>query len=169
MKMIVAVTRDWGIGLQGDMLHSLPEDMAFFRQMTRGAALVMGRATLDSFPGGRPLKGRPNLVFTRDAAFAREGVTVLHDIADLRAALADWPGEVFVIGGGQIYRWLAPYCEVAYVTKMELTLPADSFFVDLDNEPGWQLAEQGAQQSSARDGTRYRFCTYRNSAVQPLP
>lgn len=169
MKMIVAVTQDWGIGRAGDLLCSLPEDMAFFRATTRGAALVMGRATLDSFPGGRPLPGRPNLVFTRDAAFCREGAHVLHDIADLKAALRDWEGEVYVIGGAQIYRWLAPYCEAAYVTKMELTLPADSFFVDLDAAPGWQLVDAGQRQISTKDGVAYRICTYHNTAPQPLP
>lgn len=167
MKLIAAVTQNWGLGLDGRLLHSIPEDMAYFRAATRGAAVVMGRATLDSFPGGRPLKGRTNLVLTRSPGFAREGVQVLHGTEELPAALAGAdPDAVFVIGGASVYRELLPYCDTALITKMELTLPADAFLPDLDAEPGWRLADAGERAESG--GTGYRFCRYRNGCVRPL-
>lgn len=168
MKLIVAVTQNWGIGQNNALLKSLPEDMAFFRAKTAGAVLLMGRATLDSFPGGRPLKGRTNLVLTRDRAFERPGVTVLHSLQQAAQALEGQSTEnVFVIGGASVYAQLLPYCDTAYVTKMELTLPADSFFPNLDEMPGWILTQDGVPAQSGE--TLYRFCEYRNTRVQPLP
>ena len=170
MKLIVAVTENWGIGEKGGLLKSLPEDMAFFREKTRGAAVVMGQTTLESFPGSRPLKGRTNLVLSLDPSFAPEGVTVLRSVAELRDALATLPDaqreNVWVIGGGSIYRLLLPYCDEAYVTRMALTLPADVYFPALDAEPGWHEADPGTPQLSG--GVEYRFTRWENAAVRPL-
>lgn len=172
LKMIVAVTQDWGIGANGGMLCSLPEDMAFFRTQTRGAVVIMGRATLDSFPGGRPLKGRVNIVLTRDAAFEREGVVVAHTVAEALSAAANavvekiaggcCAPEVYVIGGEQVYRQLLPWCTMAWVTKMETQMPADRFFPDLDKEEGWHTDGVGEEMASEKNGVKYRFCRYVN-------
>ena len=78
MKMIVCVAEDFGIGNNNDLLFSLPPDMKFFRETTMGKVIIMGRGTLDSFPNGKPLKNRTNIVLTRDKNFSREGVIVLH-------------------------------------------------------------------------------------------
>ena len=170
MKLIVAVTENWGIGAKGGLLKSLPEDMAFFREKTRGAAVVMGQTTFESFPGRRPLKGRANLVLSQDASFAPESVTVLRSVEELRAALAALPeaqrDNVWVIGGGSIYRLLLPYCDEAYITRMALTLPADVYFPDLDAEPDWTEVDPGTPQVSG--GVGYRFTRWRNAAVRPL-
>ena len=168
MNAIVAVDENWGIGKDGGMLFHLPGDLKYFREMTRGKTLLMGRATLDSLPGGRPLPGRVNLVLSRDPGFKREGVTVLRSFAELKRALSGLPGdEVMLIGGGSLYAQLIDCCKTAYVTKIAAAAPADSFFPKLDARPGWILASCSENHEDA--GISYRFCEYRNSKVLELP
>ena len=101
MDMIVAVDSNWGIGYGNKLLVSIPEDMKFFRKKTMNHVVVMGRRTLESFPGGRPLKNRTNIVLTRNEAFRPDGAAVVHDIRELMAYLhRNCRGqEVFCIGG----------------------------------------------------------------------
>ena len=79
MDMIVAVDENWRIGINGGMLTSIPEDMKFFRTMTKDSVVVMGRKTLESFPGGKPLKNRVNIVLTKNSAYNPEGVVTVWD------------------------------------------------------------------------------------------
>ncbi len=171
MKLIVRVDKNWGIGLAGDLQCPLPEDMAFFRSATKGATVIMGRTTLESFPGGRPLKGRTNIVLTRSAAFAREGVVTVPCIARLALALqqagAD-PDNIFCIGGAAVYRQLLPYCDTALITHMDIACEADAWFPALDKEPGWSVAEAGETLVS-EGGIPYRISTWRNACPLPLP
>lgn len=159
MELIVAVSRDWGIGKNGDLLFSIPEDMKFFRTTTQGKTVVMGRKTLESLPGGRPLKNRRNIVLTRDADLQVEGAEVCHTPEEVRAAVADEPGDrVMVMGGAQIYRLLLDDCDKAYVTKVDASAEADSFFPDLDALDDWRLESRSEEKE--HEGLRYRFCTY---------
>ena len=133
MKLIVAVDERWGIGKDGDLLLSIPDDMRFFREMTRSAVLVMGYNTLISFPGSKPLPGRLNIVLN-DAQGCREsGAVICRSLDQLFRFLNSFGSdEVFVIGGGSIYRQLLPYCNIAYITKMRFDGGADTFIPDLD-------------------------------------
>lgn len=168
LKAIVAVCDDWGIGCDGDMVIENRADMRHFVRMTRGGTVVMGRRTLESLPGGRPLKDRRNIVITRDAAFARAGVEVVHSIDELLAAVAG-EREAWVIGGGEIYRQLLPYCTEAVITKTHAIRPADTFFPNLDEDPAWELVEESEEQvtqpGEGDEGLSYRFCTYRRRAA----
>ncbi len=155
MRAIVAVCRDWGIGKDGDLLVHNKEDMHSFVRHTTGGTVVMGRSTLDSFPGGRPLKNRRNIVLTRQIGFAREGVDVAHSVDEALALVADAdPDTVWVIGGASVYRQLLPYCEGAVVTKFDELRDADTFFPDLDADPAFEIAE-------TEEGETCRFVTYR--------
>lgn len=159
MNLIFSADRNWGIGKENGLLFRVPGDMAFFKQKTLGKTVVMGRATLDSLPGGKPLPGRDNIVLTRDETFAREGVAVCRSLKDLFGLLAVLRDEdVFIIGGEQIYRQLMPYCARAYITRWDAAAEADAFVPDFDTESGWQLAEQS--EWVEEKGVRYRFCTY---------
>ena len=80
MKLIVAVARDWGIGCDGNLLFDLPEDMSFFKKTTINKVVVMGRSTLMSFPGSKPLKDRTNIVLTRNKEFKRDDVIICNSI-----------------------------------------------------------------------------------------
>lgn len=174
LNLIAAVTKDWGIGAKGAMLCSLPEDMAFFRTMTAGAVVIMGRATLEALPEAKPLKGRDNIILTRNEAYVCEGASVVHSAAQALEAAAEIVVEriargesmpqVYVIGGGEVYRQLLPYCAGAWITKMELDAPAEVFFPDLDALPDWRLTHEGETLSSVKDGVAFCICRYTNTA-----
>lgn len=166
MNAIVNVDAGWGIGRDGDLIFPIPEDMRFFRQTTTGKIVVMGRRTLQSFPGGKPLKNRVNIVLTRDKGFAAEGAIICHSLNELQAALTPYAAEdVFVVGGEAVYRQLIDHCSTAYVTKVHGTAPADNHFPNLDEMPNWRLVQQSEVQHSG--GVDFSFCTYQNR--QPLP
>lgn len=161
MKLIVAIDEKWGIGKDGSLLLSIPEDMRFFREKTRTAVLVVGYATLQSFPGGKPLPHRRNIVLSTRRGLKVEGAEVCSSLDELFDLLGDTdPDNVFVIGGGSVYRQLFSYCDTAYVTKMFFDGRADTFMPDLDRELGWSLEE--ASEIKEHDGVRYQFLTYHN-------
>ena len=157
MKMIVAVSKNWGIGKNGDLLFSIPSDMKFFRETTKGATVIMGRKTLDSFPGGKPLKNRINIVLTNDKNFAREGVVVCHSKEEVLAETEKYD-NVFVIGGGAIYSMFLENCHTAYITKVNADADADTFIDNFDNLSEWELSEESLP--SEDNGYVLRFCKY---------
>ncbi len=156
MEAIVAVNADWGIGAQGTQSVVLRADRKHFRELTDGAAVIVGRKTLEDFPGGRPLKGRHNIVVTRQA-LEIEGAQVAHTTGEA-LALAGAYERCLVIGGASVYRQFFPYLDRVEVTKIDLSPVSDSFFPDLDREPDWDCVSQGPWQEE--DGVRYCFCTY---------
>ena len=161
MDIIAAVTSDWGLGKSGKLLFSIPDDMRFFREKTANCAVIMGKNTLLSFPNGKPLKGRVNIVLSRDESFSPDGVIMARSISDIPGILRGLEDRrVFVIGGGSIYRQLLPFCEKAYITKMDTLIPADTYFPDLDSEKSWRLADVGEEREYS--GVKYRFCVYEN-------
>ena len=139
MNLIVAADANWAIGKDGDQLCYIPEDLKRFQKLTSGHAVILGRKTLATFPGGRPLKNRRNLILSTREGFQAEGAEVF---SDLPSALAAAPADSFIIGGESIYRQALPYCDRAYVTKLEKTFPADRFFPDLDRDPEWEVIEK---------------------------
>ena len=159
VSAIVAVSPDWGIGDGKGMLYRLPGDLKYFRQVTMGHPVIMGRKTLDSFPGGKPLPGRENIVLTRDKAYAKEGVTVVHSVAALRRLLSARPEEhFFVIGGGEIYQKLLPDCDTCYVTMVETEAPIEAsvFFPDLRKKRSWKMSCV-SEPHTEESGAVYRF------------
>lgn len=158
MNAIVAVDRNWAIGKEGDQLVYIPEDLKRFHALTQGHAVVLGRKTMLTFPGGRPLKGRRNLVLSRDPGFAPEGVEVFHDVDSLLAAA---PEDAFVTGGESVYRALLPHCSTVYVTRIDAAFPADRYFPDLDALPQWSVCEQSGILED--NGFRFQYVTYRRS------
>ena len=157
MKLIVAVSENWGIGKNNDLLFSIPKDMKFFRETTMGKTVILGRKNLESFPGGKPLPKRPNIILTRDKNFAVEGAIVVNSIEELMALPID-KDEAFVIGGEEIYRQLLPYCDRCYVTKVKETADADKFMVNLDENSEWELKCQSEEIED--NGHIITFCTY---------
>lgn len=156
MQLIVVVDKLWGIGQDGDQLIYIPADLKRFKALTTGHPVILGRKTLATFPNGRPLSGRRNLILSRSANFQVEGAEVFASIEDIcRAA----PEDAFVIGGGSVYRALLDRCDTAYVTKLDATWPADTFFPNLDEDGGWTVAEEG--EPLAYEGVSFRYVTYR--------
>ena len=159
MNCIVAVDNNWGIGRKNQLLVSIPADMRFFRTETTGKTVIMGRTTLESFPGGKPLKNRFNIVVTRDPNYKVPDAAVVHSVEEAAELAAKHPSEeVYVIGGASIYRQFLPFCDTAYVTKIDYRYDADTFFPDLDADPEWECVEEGEEQTYC--DIIYRFTKY---------
>ncbi len=156
MDLIVAVYEDWGIGCDGTQPVALSADRRFFREMTRGAAVIAGRRTVSDFPGGKPLPGRKNILLSRQDMEV-PGFTVCHSPEEAAAAAKD-AERSFVIGGGSIYRQMLPLCQRAYVTKVSACPRSDTYFPDLDADPGWHLQE--ILLSGEENGIKYEMCLY---------
>ena len=156
MEAIVAVFSDWGIGSEGTQQIVLKADRAHFRELTAGAAVIVGRRTMEDFPGGRPLKGRNNIVVTRQK-LTIEGAEVAHDTAEALELAKKYP-RTLVIGGASIYRQFLPWVDTVHITKIDRAPASDSFFEDLDASPAWSLTEQTPWQEE--DSVRYCFATY---------
>jgi dihydrofolate reductase len=156
MEAIVAVFADWGIGCEGTQQVVLKADRAHFREKTMGAAVIVGRRTLADFPGGKPLKGRNNIVISRQN-IEIEGAELAHSTDQAIALAAKYPRAV-VIGGASVYRQMLPYLDQVHVTKIDLSPRSDSFFENLDANPAFRVREEGDWQEEA--GVRFRFVTY---------
>ena len=160
MKAILSADRHWGIGYQNKLLVSIPSDMRFFREMTEGKVIVMGRKTLESFPNGLPLKKRINVVLTHDRSYQVKDAVIVHDKEELLEELKKYrEDDVFVVGGGSVYELLLPYCDTAYVTRIDMAYQADTFFPDLDQDPEWELTEESDEQTCF--DIEFTFTVYR--------
>lgn len=155
MQAIVAVSRSWGIGRDGQLLFHISADLRRFKALTTGHTVVMGRKTLQSLPGGRGLPGRRNLVLTRQREFAPERAETVHSLAELLALAGD---DAFVIGGQEVYEQLLPYCTRAYVTKVFADVPADAFFPNLGEDPLWRVVSTGEMQEE--NGLTFQYVEY---------
>ncbi len=155
MNLIVAVDQNWAIGKGGDQLVYISEDLKRFKALTLGHPVILGRKTLATFPGGRPLKGRRNLILSATPGYQVENAEVF---PNLDALLATAPEDAFVIGGESVYRALLPHCDTAYVTKIDAAFPADRYFPDLDQDPDWVIDEES--DFMEQDGLKFRYVTY---------
>ena len=161
MNAIVSVTSDWAIGRDGGLAVRNKADMRRFVSLTMGGTVVMGRKTLESFPGG-PLKGRRNVVISRQTGYAPEGVEVAGSPEEALALVsADDPDDVWLIGGESVYRALLDSCERTYVTKNECVREADAWFPNLDEDPSWQV-ESREEGGVTKAGIPFEYVTYRH-------
>lgn len=157
MEAIVAVYSDWGIGSGGTQPVVLKADRAHFKELTDGAAVIVGRKTLGDFPGSRPLKGRHNIVVTRQDIEV-PGAQVAHSTEEALALAAEYE-RCLVIGGASVYRQFMPYLDTVHVTKIDLAPQSDSYFENLDSSPDWERIDEEHWQSEG--DIRYCFVTYK--------
>ncbi len=170
MQAILHCDRNWGIGKKNDLMFRLPRDMAFFRTTTLGKVVVMGSNTLLSFPDGKPLKKRTNIVLwpggERKRA-ERDGFTMVETLDELFDEIRKYPSEdVFVIGGAMMYRTLLPYCSKVLLTKVDADGGAEVFFENLDEKENWKETERGDEITD--NGYPIRFCTYTNLSPERI-
>ncbi len=147
MNVIVAVDKNWAIGKDNRMMWSIPADMKFFRETTKGNIVIMGRKTLESFPQGQPLKNRVNIVITRKKDYKVKGAVIVHSVEEAVKEAKKYEGELFVIGGESIYRAMLAYCDTAYVTKIDHAFDADTYFPNLDEDKEWQMTKISEEQT----------------------
>ena len=156
MELIVAVYDDWGIGRDGTQPVALSADRKFFRETTRGAMVIVGRRTIEDFPGKKPLPGRVNVAISRNVSEI-PGFTVCKTVEEA-AELAKTADRAMVIGGGSIYRQMLPYCDLAHVTKIDYAYQADTYFPNLDEDPEWEMT--GISEEQTYYDLLYEFCRY---------
>ena len=164
MNAIVAVDANWGIGRGNELLFTLRGDLKRFREITTGGTILLGRKTLETFPGGRPLPRRRNVVLTK-SHLEVEGATVVHTIDELLDSVKDEdPESVYVVGGGTVYTALLPYCKRVYMTRIDATAgEPDTYFPNLDKLPGWEVEKE--EPPIVEDGISYRFVDYINKNI----
>ena len=144
MNIIAAVDENWGIGYQGGLLVRIPADMKNFREKTLGRVVVYGRKTLLTFPGGKPLQGRRNLILSKSPGFAPEGAAVSESVPAALELLKGYsPEDIYIIGGESIYREFLPYCNTAYITKIHKSFTCDAFLENLHKDSRWHLTQKG--------------------------
>ncbi len=147
MNLIVAVDKNWAIGKNNKMMWSIPADMKYFREMTKGNIVIMGRKTLESFPQGQPLKNRVNIVITRNKNYKVKDAVIVRSVEEAVEEAKKYEGELFVIGGESIYRAMLKYCDTAYVTKIDHAFDADTYFPNLDEDKEWEMTKISEEQT----------------------
>lgn len=160
--MIAAIDRNWAIGKNGGLIYNVPTDIQFFLQQTTGNIVVYGRKTLESFPGGKPLPNRTNIVLSNQR-FSVDGCVTLHSVSDLAHilnALED-NRDVFICGGASVYEQFAEIADEAYITKIDAEdSDADAFFPNLDKREDWVKRATFVTQTDATSGLNLRFERY---------
>ena len=159
IAMIAAVAENNAIGINNKMPWYLPGDLRYFKGITMGKPIIMGRKTFDSL--GRPLPGRTNIVITRDKAWQHEGVRVVHSLDDAIAlgeniALINGNEEIMVIGGEQIYRMALDKADRLYLTRVYQSFEGDAFFPEID-ESQWQETSRQDLQSGDDEPLTYSY------------
>lgn len=155
MTAIVCVDKNWAIGRDNALLFHISADLKHFRALTTGKTVVMGKNTLLSLPGGRPLPDRRNLVVSTTMA-PREGVEVARSIEEAAALAGE---DAVLMGGAQLYRALLPRCERVLVTQVDAAAEGvDAFFPNLDAAPDWTVETVGEWQEE--NGLRFHYVDY---------
>lgn len=172
IKAIVAVDLNWGIGLGNELLAHLPRDLQRFKDMTLNSTVVMGRKTLESLPGGRPLPHRENIVISRNVTEEKVEEYLAQDIAlftlesfvkaynELKSEGHDL-SNVFIIGGGEIYKQFVDLglVNTVYITKMYKEFEVDTYFPNLDEGVDWEVTNSGDMHEE--NGVQYKYITYK--------
>lgn len=164
--MIISILncdKKWGIGKRNGLLFSLPLDMKFFKETTKGHVVCMGENTLLSFPGSKPLKNRTNIVLSQDTSHNYDDVINVHTFEDFLKQIKKYSeiDDVFIIGGASIYRQTLPYVDEVLLTKVNKDGGAEVFFPNLDEMPEFKCVDEG---EPIMDGDiEIRFTKYVNS------
>ena len=146
MHLIVAVDKNWAIGKNNKLMWSIPADMKYFRETTKGNIVIMGRKTLESFPQSQPLKNRVNIVITNNKDYKVKDA-VVHSIEEALEEAKKYEGIPYVIGGESIYRAMLPYCDTALITKIDHAFDADTYFPNLDEDEEWKMTKISEEQT----------------------
>ena len=166
MKAIVAVNENWGIGCNGALLYTIPEDMQFFKEKTEGKVVVMGYFTFVDLPGSKPLKNRTNIILFDDPELSVDGALVCNSTEQLFDTLSSYDtDDVFIIGGQAVYEQFFEYCSTIYVTKVEDQKAADRHFPNLDELPNWEITSTSEEKE--HEGLKFTFCEYTNTDIKP--
>lgn len=163
VSIIAAIDRNQLIGRDGELPWRLPADLKYFKRMTIGKPIVMGRRTWQSLD--RPLPGRPNIVLTRNAEYKPDGAIVVRDLDQALAVFSDAP-ELMIIGGGQLYRSALPIANRLYLTRIDDEFEGDAWFPRID-WPDWNLVSEQSHPSDEINRMNYNFQVYQRQTENP--
>lgn len=148
MNLIVAVDKNWAIGYKNQLLVRIPDDMKQFREHTEGNVVILGRKTLETFPSGNPLKNRVNIVITHNKNFQAGDSIIVNSVEEMLESIKDFDtNNIYVIGGTSVYEQLLPYVDTAYVTFIDYSYDADSYFPNLDKSEDWMMVDESEEQT----------------------
>ncbi len=164
MNLIVAVEKNWGIGLGGTMPWHISADLRYFKENTLGKTVIMGRKTLLSFPNQKPLPKRENIILSTNEGYDVEGAKVINSLDKISEYQNS--DDTFIIGGGSIYKALLPYCKYAYVTKIDKEFECDTYFENLDMLDNWKMINPGEKLNE--NGIDFCFTVYENLSPKAL-
>jgi len=165
LSIIVAQSQNRVIGINNKLPWYLPEDLKYFKRITQGKPIIMGRKTYESI--GRPLLGRTNIVITRDGDYQAPGIKVVHtleqalDLAE-QQALVDGSEEALVIGGAEIYALTLPQADRLYLTQVHAQVEGDAFFPAIDKDQ-WQEALRQDFNADGPNPYNYSFIVYQRA------
>lgn len=163
ISLIAAVAQNGVIGLNNDMPWHLPDDFAFFKRKTSHHAIIMGRKSLNAL--GKPLPNRANFVITRNPTFTAEGVTVLHTLDEALAEAQQvdqqryQTGELFIIGGAEIYQMALPIATTLYLTEIHQAYDGDTYFPEFDKRE-WREVSRQPHPTDERHAASFDFVEY---------
>lgn len=159
MQAIVVVDENWAIGNNGGLLVHIPGDLKYFKEKTLGKTVIMGRATIESLPGKKPLPGRNTIVLTRSGT-SYEGAETAGSIEECMNKIKEIPeADVFIAGGATVYEQFLPYCDACLVTKIHTGFPADTYFENLDKSDDFNLTWESEER--VENNVTYHFTEYR--------
>ncbi|MCX8129960.1 MAG: dihydrofolate reductase [Clostridia bacterium] len=155
ISLILAMDKNRTIGLENKLPWRLPADLAYFKKVTMGHAVIMGRKTFESI--GKPLPGRRNIIISRNNSYTAEGCTVYNSVEEVVDSVGD--EDVFVIGGANIYNEFINYAQRLYITLIEETFIGDAFFPEIDSA-GWKLISKEKGIKDEKNPYDYCFMLY---------
>lgn len=165
MNFIVAVTNDYAIGKNNNLLFHLPTDLKYFKQTTINKVVVMGERTYHSLPK-RPLPNRINIVLSDNPQFYDDNIVIVNNLNQLFDELKKYnPDDVFVTGGASVYNLLMDYCTKAYITKIDMVVPADTYIKNIEKMQNWKLVSQS--ETKTENDLDFKFLIFENLNVKP--
>jgi dihydrofolate reductase len=157
ISIIVAVSEDWGIGKDNELLWHISEDLKRFKRLTSGNTVIMGKKTWESLPR-RPLPGRKNIVLTDNPNESIENAVTAYSIQD-SLNKCDQNEEIFIIGGGSIYRQFIPIADRLFITHVHMKAPADIYFPEIDLNT-WEITQKEEFKTDGDKSIPYTYTIY---------
>jgi dihydrofolate reductase len=157
ISIIVAVSEDWGIGINNELLWHISEDLKRFKRLTSGNTVIMGKRTWESLPR-KPLPGRKNIVLTDDKTETIENAVTAYSIED-SLNKCEKNEEIIVMGGGSIYRQFLPIADKLYITHVHKKAPADIYFPEIDLKI-WKITEKEVFKTDDKESIPYTYTIY---------
>ena len=164
MNFIVAVSADYAIGKDNDLLFNLPSDLKYFKEKTINNVIIMGERTYFSLPK-RPLPKRTTIVLSDNPNFTDENVIIVRSLNELLAEVKKYDSEkVFVCGGASVYNLLMDYCKIAYITKIDKVVPADTYIKNIEEMGNWVEVE--SSEVFTENDLNFSFKVFKNKNVK---